>query len=294
MFCLRPLGRLVEAAEPEQAGLELDITRKDWKNAAIAAHNLSELYLTLGDLAQALKYAQQSVELADRSGEAFQRMVNRTTLAAALHQAGRLSEAEAVFREAEDLQKQKQPQFPLLYPPQGCYYCDLLLNQGNYQEVQIRVRKFIEWRDPADSLQSIAMEQLVLGRAYLLQAQREPTRPFTESIDYLNRAVDGLRQAGTQHILPLGLLARAELHRFTGAFTKAQNDLDEALTIATRGGMRLHETDCHLGYARLYVAMNDTGKAREHFVKAKQMVEEIGYHRRDGEVQELEAMINEQ
>jgi len=28
--------------------------------------------------------------------------------------------------------------------------------------------------------------------------------------------------------------------------------------------------------------------AREHFIKAKQMVEELGYHRRDKEVAELE------
>jgi hypothetical protein len=36
------------------------------------------------------------VELADRSGDAFMRMVNRTTLADALHQAGRWQESEAL------------------------------------------------------------------------------------------------------------------------------------------------------------------------------------------------------
>ena len=86
--------------------------KKNWKNAAISASNLSELYLTLGDVAQALNYAQQSVELADRSGDAFQRMVNRTTLADALHQAGRLSEAEAAFREAEEMQKARPARVP--------------------------------------------------------------------------------------------------------------------------------------------------------------------------------------
>ena len=69
----------------------------------------------------------------------------RTTLADALHQAGRLSEAEAAFREAEEMQKERQPQFPLLYSLQGFHYCDLLLSQGKYQEVQSRASQTLEW-----------------------------------------------------------------------------------------------------------------------------------------------------
>lgn len=309
---LRALGRLVEAAQPMQMSLDVAIAQEDWQNAPIRAGNLSELYLTMGDLVQALNYAQQSVELADRSGDAFQRMGKRTTLADALHQAGRLSEAEAAFHEAEEIQKALQPQFPLLYSLQGFRYCDLLLSQGKHQEVQSRVAKFFEWRLPSDSLLDVALEHLSLGRAYLQQAAslRSVSTPrgeiaspptaarndeaLSSAATHLRRAVDGLRQASDQEFIGRGLLAWAELHRFTGAFAKALNDLDEAFAIATRGGMRLHEADCHLEYARLYVAMNDTDKARAHFVKAKQMVEEIGYHRRDGEVKELEEMNNEQ
>ena len=35
---------------------------------------------------------------------------------------------EAAFREAEELQKQRQPEFPLLYSVPGFRYCDLLLS----------------------------------------------------------------------------------------------------------------------------------------------------------------------
>jgi tetratricopeptide (TPR) repeat protein len=104
-FCLRALGRLREAVGPMQAVLQADITREDWKNAARAAGSLSELYLTLGDITQAQAYATQSVELADRSHDAFIRMATRTILADALHQAGRQAQAEAAFREAEAMQK---------------------------------------------------------------------------------------------------------------------------------------------------------------------------------------------
>jgi tetratricopeptide (TPR) repeat protein len=309
-FDLRALGRLAESAQPMQAAVEAAKAREDWKNAAAGAGNLSELYLTIGDLAQALDYAHQSAELADCSGDAFQRMGKRTTLADALHQAGRLPEAEAAFREAEEMQKARQPQFPLLYSLPGFQYCDLLLSQGKYQEVQSRTSQTLEWVKNQLGLLSVALNYLSLGRAYLQEATLtrasrslslegrgvggEGARSASQAATHLQRAVDGLRQAGQQDDLPRGLLARAELHSFAGDFTRGQNDLDEAFTIATRGGMRLHEADCHLEYARLYLAQGKKDQAREHLAKAKALIEQTGYHRRDGEVKEIEAMINGQ
>ena len=75
-FALRPLGRPREAAQPMQAALDAVDGSEDWLNAARDAGNLSQLYVTIGDLHQALEYAQRSVELADRSGDAFLRMTN--------------------------------------------------------------------------------------------------------------------------------------------------------------------------------------------------------------------------
>jgi hypothetical protein len=127
-----------------QAGLQARITQENWKNAAVCAGNLSEFSLTLGDIAQEQAYATQSVELADRSQDAGERMGKRGTLA------------------------------------------------------------------------------------------------------------------------------------------------DEALTIATRGETGLHQADGHQAYARLRLAMGDTTKARESLATARAIVDRMGYHRRDAEVQELE------
>jgi hypothetical protein len=127
-FRLRALGRLTEALDPMRAGLEMCVTRNDWKQAAIHASNLSELELTLGDVAGAVGDAEQSVTHADRSGDAYQMVTNRTRHADALHQLGRRSEAEARLREAEQMQANKsQPEYPLLYSISGFQYCDLLL-----------------------------------------------------------------------------------------------------------------------------------------------------------------------
>ncbi len=107
----------------------------------------------------------------------------------------------------------------------------------------------------------------------------------------LDEAVKGLRQAGTQDHLPRGLLARAELHRIRRDFDHARRDLDEAMTIATRGGMRLHQADCRLECARLHLAMGDKAKALESFTTARAMITEMGYHRRDPEVAALETQL---
>ena len=288
---LHALSRLTEATQPMQAGLEMDIVGEDWKNAAKQASNLSELYLNSGDLRQALESARQSVELADHGGDEFDRIDNRTVLAYTLYSAGQLDEAETLFCEAEGILKEKQPEFSLLYSVRGFRYCDLLLRQGEFSEVQRRIAKLFEWRQPRDSPLDIALEALSLGRAHLMQEQEAKKPDYTQAAAHLEQAVTDLRQAGDQSYIPHGLLARAELRRVMKEYKRAQADLDEAFTIATRGGMRLFEADCHLEYARLYLAMGEKEQAREAWEKAKTMVAEIGYHRRDGEVEALEGAL---
>jgi hypothetical protein len=51
--------------------------------------------------------------------------------------------------------------------------------------------------------------------------------------------------------------AAARLRRERGEFERAQADLDEARSLAERGGMRLHLADYHLEAARLALAAGD-------------------------------------
>jgi tetratricopeptide (TPR) repeat protein len=292
-MCLRTLGRLTEAVQAIQAGLDDRLSLEDWKNAAVAASNLSQLYLSIGDLPQSLVYAERSIELADKSTDSFQRIINRVTLADALHQAGQLSEAEAAFHEAEQMQKAMQPEYPLLYSLQGYRYCDLLLEQGKYMEVHSRLAQTIQIARQLNRLLDIGLGLLSLGRTYLLQAQEHKIDVHSQAVDYMNQAVNGLRLAGIAEFISCGLLARSELHIFKRDFCHARADLDEALSIAERGGMGLYEADCHLGYAKLYVPEGEKEKARESWAKAKEMIERMGYHRRDKDVAEIERQLEE-
>ncbi len=201
-FRLRALGRLREAIQPMKASLEMEVKIEYWKGAAMVSSNLSELMLTLGEVKEAVVYGSRSVTHADRSGDAFQKEVNRTTHADALHQWGQLEEAEVLFRETEAKQRERRPEYPFLYAFGGYKFCDLLLgqDQNNYQEVMERAEKALEIAKEERHLLSIALDNLTLGRALvsMIKAEKEGTRDFPRALDYLDRAVEGLREYGSQ------------------------------------------------------------------------------------------------
>lgn len=283
-FGLRAVGRLQEAIQPMKVSLENLVNKKNWEQAAKAASNLSELVLALGRVGEAVEYAGQAVTHADKSGDDFQKESKRTTLADALHHRGELEEAEKWFREAEAMQKKRQPEYHYLFSLQGFQFCDLLLGQGKYKEVLERAEKLFEWRIPFDSLLDISLDNLTAGRAWLMQTLAENTGDFTKAMDYLHQAVTGLRKSGRDDILPLGLFARAECYRRQQEFKAAREDLQEALEIAQTGGMKLFLADYHLVAGKLCSAQGKQQDARSHFASAKKMMEEMGYGRKLQEV----------
>jgi hypothetical protein len=66
------------------------------------------------------------------------------------------------------------------------------------------------------------------------------------------------------------------------------NAVREVFDIATQSDLLLHLTDYHLESCRLALAEGERGKAAEHLTSARELVAKTGYHRRDGEVKELE------
>jgi SEFIR domain len=342
-FRLRAFGRLAEALEPMRAGLKTLVLKENWMWAAVSASNLSELELTLGEVAGAVGDAEQSVTYADRSGDPFQRMGNRTTHADALHQAGRRAEAETRFREAEQMQAERQRDYPLLYSVQGFKYCDLLLaaperaawqttrsgglrppdesvaHRATLQSVSKRAAQTLNWAAQHLGLLDNALDHLTLGRAAFYAAilngaegalrrtqSSQPNNPTPDGFETarpeLAAAVDGLRRAGQQYMLVLGLLTRSWLRFLIGAHTgseSANEDLDEAWEIAERSSMKLFMADIHLYRARLFHAVTPypwataaDGNARgpkDDLAAARKLIEQCGYWRRKEELEDAEA-----
>jgi tetratricopeptide (TPR) repeat protein len=323
-YALRGQGRSAEALLAMRAGLRMDKQAKNWTSAAIEASNLSEAELLVGSVTAALATAEQSVAYADHSGNESQMMINLTTQANALHAAGRREEAERLFAEAERWQKKRQPNCPLLYSMQGYRYCDLLLARGEWAAVRDRASQTLEWARLQKLLLAIALDTLTLGRAHFGLAPEDiaPPHPTVTACDatqaYLGEAVDGLRAAGTLDVVPRGLLARAAFCRSVGDWNGAARDFDEVEEIAEPGPMRLYLCDMALERARLAFArieafaplngLVDNGppkptppgaeeraklaeEARVNLAKARELIERCGYHRRDEELAELEAVL---
>ncbi len=288
---LRAVGRLAEAIEPMEAGLGMEIEQKHWKYAAINASNLSQLSLTIGKVAAAVNYGEQSVTLADKSGDDFEMEARRTTHADALHQAGQAQAAKKRFIEAEQMQQKSQPDYAFLYSVRGFLFCDLLLALGQTENVLARVEKTLKWAfDNNASLLDISLNQLTFGKALMQQAIAEHSTDFDPAMSYLHQAVAGLRDAGSQHHIPRGLLARASLYRVQGDFDKAWLDLEEVRDIAEQGHMQLFMTDYHLEACRTLLVQGLAAKQAEfdeHLKQATQLIEQTGYHRRDDELAAL-------
>jgi tetratricopeptide (TPR) repeat protein len=328
-LCLRALGRLTEALDPMRAGLEMRIKQEVWISAAIVANNLSELELTLGEVAAAVKDAEQSVTYADRSGDAFCKMGTLTNHADALNQAGRRAEAEARFREAEQIQAEDEHQYPLLYSLQGFHYCDLLSAEAEReagkaqgeatQEAALAKCRAVSERaagalrivlNGSRNLLDIGLTHLTLGRAALYatilesrsrRGESAPPPPasqadLTSVATEIDHAVSYLRRAGTQHMIPRGLLTRAWLRSLTGPATgpdSAQSDLDEAWEIAERGSMPLFQADIHRYRARLFFRAKPYPwqSPQQDLAEARRLIFKHGYLRRKEELEDAESAL---
>jgi hypothetical protein len=224
-------------------------------------------------------------------------MTARAILADALHQAGR-PEALACFRETEAMQKQLQPDYPLLYSGRGFRYCELLLSQAERgawrrfqgletgvpkselgqacHEASQRAEQSLEWDRPFGRPIDVAFHYLTLGRAALydlfLRAD-SPIRPGQKidadegavwlTIDaQLAEALRGFHAGGDMAQVPRGYLTRAWSRFVKGDAEGARADLEEAQQVAERGPMRLHLADVHLHRARIFRDRAELQRAR--------------------------------
>lgn len=290
---LQAMGRLKEALLSMQKSVDMAISQMDWDSASTGAKLVSELHLTSGDLEEALAQSELSIKLADRNHLLIAKMHGLAARANILHQAGRLKEASADFQAAEMLQQKIPPFLQFLYSFRGVQYCELLLSQGQNKLVQKRATELlvIARQLPGLGLLDVALSKLVLGKSLVAKEQKNKTKTFKRGPYLLQQVIEDLRKAGYQDELAGGLLARAEWARVAKQFDQARHDLAEAFTIAERGEMRLHLADCYLEFARLSLATGDRDSACKAWETAKTMVDEMGYHRRDGEVAALAAEL---
>jgi tetratricopeptide (TPR) repeat protein len=321
-FTLRALGRLTEASEPLRASIAYHVKQEDWRNAAVTAHNLSELELTLGKLKESVADGQQSVTYCDQSDDEFWIICTRTMHAEALYHAGRYAEAEQRFEEAETRWATTYPHAPLMSSLSGYRYCDLQLDAAERSAWQLMLTNRVpdsveqsisELIDACDFLQqraaktlawvtgwkqsilTLALDHLTIGRTLLYKAILG-VPSIEDSAASIEQAVSDLRRAGDMIYFPRGLLTRAWYRYLTKQRTgpeSAQSDLDEAWEIAERGPMRVYLADVLLYRARLFFAepAYPWDSPQADLEAARNLIETCGYGRRTEELEAAEACI---
>ena len=325
---LRAQGRFIEALPAQRTSFSIAKELTQWSNAAISAADLSETELTLGNVSSAVSTAEQSVAYADQDTREFEKIGTRAFYARALHAAGFGEKAERVFIKAERRQQKNRMDHPLLYSTAGYHYCDLLLAKGRWIAARNRATSTIVIARRQNWPLDIGLDTLTLARSQLglVLSYFDPQRPAATSrdevcsiISRLNDAIDALRTAAHGHYIPSGLLARAAFSSKVGDWDAVLRDTNEIRDLAEPTQMRLHLCDMALQEARLafgqieaFAPLNGILEAdippkpvvpgAQQIIALKRdadrqlkiaadYIEKCGYHRRDEELAELQAVL---
>lgn len=283
---LRSLGRISESIIPFRKALDIYKKLGNNREIAIASTNLIEPYLTLGEVKKALKMAEAEIINVKFDEKPDRQLYRVYVYARALHQAGKKQNAQYFFIEAEKLQRQNNPVITYLAKLPGFLYSEFLLEDKSLlEEAMDRAKESLDVAKVEHSHLFIGLSQLIIGRIYLRYHKNN------EAKRWIHEALASLRIANDQDHLPRGLFARAELYRYTCDFARARQDLQEVFDIAKPNGMRLHLTDYHLEMGRLLLA-EEQGDVHHHITEAERLINETGYHRRDGELADLKTKIS--
>ena len=185
-----------------------------------------------------------------------------------------------------------------------------------------------EWAREKNWLLDTSLDTLTIGQVHHVlslscinkstQNKRISSVDPSASFKVLNESIEGLRRAGTRHYVPRGLLARSAFRRNLADWDGAARDLDEVEEIAEPGPMRLFLCDMALERARLAFARSEAfaplngliddsppkpqrpdeaerkrlhDEAEKQLAIAAEYIETCGYHRRDEELAELQAVL---
>jgi tetratricopeptide (TPR) repeat protein len=139
----------------------------------------------------------------------------------------------------------------------------------------------------------------LFARAFLYRLQQDFPRAWedlAEAQEIAERGsmnlwlVDYHLEAAQLRISDFGLRISETAER-QNILAPAKADLDAAEKLIQETGYHRRDPEVEMGYAALFIAQGAPAQAREHFVKAKKLLEKMGIRMWDWEVKRLEGEV---
>jgi AAA ATPase domain/TIR domain len=328
---LSAVGRILEAIPALRLALSVEGANENQIEIPSWISELSEIELAIGNISTARELAAKALE-SHSSRDKTKMLVSLMVQSRAFNAAGELDTVERLLIRAQKIETQlRRSGSSLRHHIAGgavdTLFGELDLARGNLIRARDRATRVLRVGLPIPVI--TGLNQLNLARARfglgLLDANRSKTilsgqEDVLAARSRLDDCVAHLRAAGIHHHIPRSLLARSAFRRSLGNWDGAARDLDEVEEIAEPGPMRLHLCDMALERARLSFArieafaplhglIDDSPPKAErpsegerknlHDEAAKQLaiaddyIKTCGYHRRDEELAELQAVLAE-
>ena len=188
------------------------------------------------------------------------------------------------------MQKERQPAYPRLYSLQGFQYCDLLLDQGRDAEVRERAARAL---DVASAAHCAPRHR---PRPPLPRPRPPPRRPARRRRRPRPGRLPPRSKPSTASAAPASRTTSPSASSPAPPSTPTPAPSPPPATTSTKpspsppaAASASTKPTPTSAYARLALAEGDPAAARAHLAAARAIIDATGYHRRDGELADLEA-----
>ncbi|MBF0096333.1 MAG: hypothetical protein HQM04_12825 [Magnetococcales bacterium] len=272
--------------QSRQTALQAAQAEEDWKGAARAAVELSNIWLLTGDWQPLVALVAQADDWLRRHEDPLTRIYLHSRLAVVRHRQGDLAESHRLFQEAERWQSERQTAYAWLIGLPGSSYCDLLLEQARGQGDWERVLHRSQYSQKVVKNQfALAMDCLMQGRALAGLQQSEAARVA------LQQGVVLMRRANRRLYLPELLLQQGHFLRRVGEVEMARAVWEEAWQMAQEESLRPCLVDCQLLAGHLALDEGEAGAAEAALQAAEAEISALQYGQRQGEAALLRARV---
>ncbi|MCI8770003.1 MAG: hypothetical protein HFH73_02475 [Lachnospiraceae bacterium] len=318
-FALRSKGLIADAIAPLEQAYIIEKERNNYEEAAMQAGNLCELYLTIGKISEALKYANEGITIAEKSNIVWRHYwIQLAKKADILSKIGKLDFSIAYYRQAETVQKFFDKESQRLYGVLAFKKLDAYLtvledkilvpNRLGIKKIEeddnnVNLRQLDNYRKQVnialehdlsyDRILHLALDNLIIARIEILEQIILKNQLNNKLIQSLSDAIDGLYQSGRVEYIPYGLLTCSRYWHLTKNEINMSDSISETQELIYNLQFKFFEIDLLVEKTYYNILNLDLDNAIQNLELAILKCEEIQYKRKEKEILTIKSSLRE-